>query len=96
MHYSISFAKAHIKNNVKDATPQQYSLKQLRLFYIRYVTFGRMKMKNSEVLALLEALNEDPVSGIKLRTSHLNTDYLPAARTGFILLFLEATKFYIY
>lgn len=57
-HFVVSFAEVHIKDIVVNMLSLRYLRKQLRLFDVRYVRFGRSVAEPDDVLPLLRSLKE--------------------------------------
>lgn len=55
---SFSFSEARVRNIAENTVLSRYLLKQLRSSYDRYVMVGRLVKRNSDMMPLLESLNE--------------------------------------
>lgn len=69
--------------------------KQSHSSYIRYVRIGCLMTKNTEVLSLLESLNDSRGNGEYAEISHLDSKLLYTSRAAFVVLLLEAAYRYV-
>lgn len=94
LQHGVSFSEARIKNIVDDTKPSQYLAKQSCLSYPLYVKFSWLMKENSDMLTLLESLNENLVKGKELGISHLDSKLLRDSRISFVVLLIEAASLY--
>lgn len=76
--------------------PLRYLHKLSRSSYVLFVKFGCVINMSSDVLSLVELLDETQENGEELRISTLGIEVLHVIRAGFVFLFIDWAGFYIF
>lgn len=95
MQCGIPFAEPRIRNIVIEMKPSPYLPKYPRSFHVRYVRFGLLVTRISEVLPRLNSLNERYVSGKYSRISYQDRHVLYSSRDRFGILLTKGQAFYM-
>lgn len=74
--YGRCVAEGRFKNIVDDMMTSEYPPRQSRLSQVRYVRFGLLMKKNSDVSPLLESLSESEEQSKELRMLYLDNKVL--------------------